>query len=585
MSADLARSHRRFAGPWLSLILFGLAFQIATLPAAPLVAGEPEQLDLGSRVDELYADQHRSDAPGGVVAVIENGRIVHETAFGMADLERGVAITTDSVFEIGSISKQFTAMCILLLELDGKLSVEDDVRKYVKELSEYERPITIRHLLHHTSGIRDIETLIPLAGIPWMNYSSHDDMLELVFRQRGLNFPPGDQYLYSNSGYLLLAEIVERVSGLSLRDFAANRIFEPLGMRSTQFWDHPSQIIERRAIAYEASADGGWDNALWYNPFAGPAGVYTSAGDLARWDANFYDNRLGGGAELIARMETPGLLESGEEIEYAMGLMVESYRDQRMVSHGGAWMGYRASLERFPDQRLTIVALSNGARGLGSFRVANLYLDERLGRPDDEAESETSGPFEPPPTVARPAKELARYEGVYWNETEAVLRRIELRDGALHYVRGEENASPLGALEEGDFVMIGPAMRVDVAFENDAREMTVVVEGQEPLHFQRLEPPSSAASSSLTGSFWSAELDRELQLGLVDGKVVVSWADEATTAPAVMIGTNELLVQEFVAVPWYPQDVRLRLTRDGSGAVVGLTLSCDMVRGVVFEKR
>ena len=171
---------------------------------------------VAEKIDLLFEDVARSDAPGIAVAVIRDGEIVYRNAFGMADLERRVALTPDSVFEIGSVSKQFTAMSILLLEKDGKLSLDDDVRFYVPELPAYERPVTLRHLLHHTSGIRDIETLLPLVGWLYPNYLSPDDQLELIARQRALNFPPGDQFLYSNSGYLLLAEVVGRVSGENL---------------------------------------------------------------------------------------------------------------------------------------------------------------------------------------------------------------------------------------------------------------------------------------------------------------------------------------------------------------------------------
>ena len=180
--------------------------------------------DLTSQVDELFTVYDSYDRPGAAVAVIQNGEIVYQNGFGMADLERSVTITPDSVFEIGSISKQFTAMCLMLLENDGKLTLDDNIRKYIPEMPEYDRQITLRHLLHHTSGVRDVETLIPLAGMHWFNYYSDVQMLELIMRQKGLNFPPGEQFLYSNSGYVLLAQVVSRVSGQSLREFAQKRI-------------------------------------------------------------------------------------------------------------------------------------------------------------------------------------------------------------------------------------------------------------------------------------------------------------------------------------------------------------------------
>ena len=293
-----------------------------TLGLAAGLSAQTETEDLATQVDALFADWVDTDRPGAAVAVIRDGEIVHSNGFGMADLERGVPITVDSVFEIGSISKQFTAMCILLLEHDGKLSVDDDVRDFIPEMPSYEEPITLRHLLNHTSGIRDIETLFPLAGLSYLNEYPDAQQLDLITRQQALNFPPGEEYLYSNSGYLLLRLIVERVSGQSLREFAEERIFDPLGMTRTVFWERPRQIIPGRALAYSPREDGGWDYEVWHLGFQGPAGLYTTVGDLALWDANFYDNRLGGGAALIEKMETPGVLDSGEATDYAAGLVV-----------------------------------------------------------------------------------------------------------------------------------------------------------------------------------------------------------------------------------------------------------------------
>ena len=293
-----------------------------------------ETSDPSSQVDTLFAGWDNDDGPGATVAVIRGGDIVYQKGFGMADLERGVSITTESVFEIGSISKQFTAMCILLLENDRKLTLDDDIRTYIPEMPEYERQITLRHLLHHTSGVRDIETLIPLAGIPWFNVYTDEQKLELIARQKALNFPPGEQFLYSNSGYVLLSLVVSRVSGQSLRDFAEERIFGPLGMEHTVFWDRPGQIVPNRALAYSPQGEDGYRLEMWNMPFAGPAGIYTTVGDLALWDANFYDNKLGGGAELIERMETPGLLENGESCEYAAGLGIRTHNGLQMITHG-----------------------------------------------------------------------------------------------------------------------------------------------------------------------------------------------------------------------------------------------------------
>ncbi len=568
-----------------SVFLFVAA--LAWLPQ--LLVAEAAAVDLAARVDELFADSARSDAPGAAVAVVQDGRIVYQNGFGMADLERGVRIEPESVFEIGSVSKQFAAMSILLLENDGKLSVDDEVRKWIPELPEYEQPITIRHLLHHTSGIRDVETLIPLAGWPWVNYASDAQLLDLITRQKGLNFAPGEQYLYSNSGYVLLAQIVERVSETSFPDFADRRLFEPLEMRSSVFFDDPGQLIAGRAIPYVSDGKGGWELALWNLPFDGPSGLYTTVGDLARWDANFYDNRLGGGQELIEKMTTPGLLANGEAIDYAAGLVIEEFRGRASVSHGGAWMGYRSSMRRLPEERLTVIVLSNASQmPVGTREVLDLYLP-----PEDESEAVPGGEeasIDPPErtNVSLTSAQLAELEGQYWNASSGLLRTIENRDGTLYYARTSGAATELGALDPTAFYMIGPSVEVDVVFElksDEAPTMTVTVEGQEPLFFETLEAPDEAAMGQVAGRYWSEELERQLVLAVEGDGVEVSWSDDDRAVGATFVGADELLVPALVQIPWYTQDVRLVLGRGETGPVKGLTLNCDMVRGVSFVRQ
>jgi CubicO group peptidase (beta-lactamase class C family) len=539
---------------------------------------------ISTQIDELFADWDSSTAPGIVAAVIQDGRIVYENAFGMADLERGVALSPRSALEIGSISKQFTAMCILLLENDGKLSLEDDVRLHIPELPDYGSPITIGQLLHHTSGIRDIETLVPLAGWHYTNYYSPVQQLDLIIRQKNLNFAPGTQFLYSNSGYLLLADIIERVSGQTLREFAEERIFQPLGMRHTVFWDTPGQIVKDRAIPYGPSPEGGYQMELWYLPFAGPSGLYTTVQDLALWDANFYENKLGGGDALIQRKVTPGTLLDGESTHYAAGLAVSDYGGQTVFEHGGAWMGFRAQMSRFPERLLTVIMLSNASSvGVSVSSIAELFQQSEGGTPETESTS-----YEEPSTIDLPPTTLREFEGTYWNEDGLLLRTIEVREGVLHYVRSEESATELGAIEAGGFVMVGVGARVDVEFAagsgTAAQSMTVTIEGEEPLPFERLELRPAESQAGHEGRYWSDELERELRLEIEDGELHLAWADQGPRVPIVQVGPDDFLARQFVAIPWNPQDVRILVERDDTNQVTGLSLSCDMVRGVSFVK-
>lgn len=546
-------------------------------------ASTSETPDLASKVDELFTVYDSDDQPGAAVAVIKNGEIVYQKGFGMADLERSVPITPESAFEIGSISKQFTAMCIMLLENDSKLTLDDNVRKYIPEMPEYERQITLRQLLHHTSGVRDIETLIPLAGMHWFNYYSEEQMLELITRQKGLNFPPGEQFLYSNSGYILLAQIVSRVSGQSLREFAQKRIFGPLGMKHTTFWDQPGQIVPNRALAYATEGENEYRLEMWNMPFAGPAGIYTTVGDLALWDANFYDNKLGGGAALITKMEAPGLLKTGEPTQYAAGLSIGTHSGLPMIAHDGAWMGYRTAMRRYPEQHLSILILSNtDSVKVSSSEIANLYLEDNF----IPSEQQSQG-YQAPIAIDLEAKVLAGHEGAYWSESGSLLRTIEVRDGKLHYVRSADNATELGSWKDGSFFMVGIESQVNIAFHGsgESRTMTVEVNKGEPLLFVTLPALSEDVPASYTGDYWSTELQRELQLSVEGSEIFASWADEGTRTSGRLVSIDDILFPQFVSVPWYPQDIRLHIEHDETGAIIGFSLGCDMVRGVSFEKR
>lgn len=348
------------------------------LGAAPLAA----QADsLGAEVDRIFAPYAAPGSPGCAVGVVRDGRLVLARGYGTADLARGTAITSRTSFYIASTSKQFTAASIALLERQGKLSLDDDVRKYVPELPDYGARVTLRHLLHHTSGLRDYLVLLSLAGRPLDRPWTDADILELLGRQRALNFEPGSEFLYSNSGYLLLATVVRRVSGQSLREFARDQLFVPLGMRVSHFHDEPGHEMRGAALGYAPRPGGGYRAAsLPRFALVGDGGIYTTVEDLARWDANFYHNRVGGAA-LQQALHSSTALAAGDTLSYALGLTLGSYRGLRTVGHAGSFQGFRAELLRFPDARFSSIVLCNVATADPTAlarQVADAYLADRL---------------------------------------------------------------------------------------------------------------------------------------------------------------------------------------------------------------
>jgi CubicO group peptidase (beta-lactamase class C family) len=354
------------------LAIFAVALPWAAAKAAPQPPQKQQQ-----QVDALFAKWQRPDTPGAVVEVIQDGKVVLNKAYGMADLERNVPMTAATGMTVGSMSKQFTAFSIQLLAQDGKLSLDDDIRKYVPEVPDFGHTITIKHLLHHTSGLRDYFGLMLMTGWRGDDVITREDGLALVKRQRALNFAPGQEHLYSNTGYMLLGLIVERVSGKPLADFARERIFAPLGMRHTRFLHGYGSIVPQRASSYVPSATGGYDYVAVGDSADGAGGLVTTAGDLALWDRNFYDGRVGGKA-LVARMLATGVLNDGKSINYASGLIVDAHRGRRMVEHSGGIAGFQAQLMRFPDQRLSVVVLANTS-DLDVYqvtrRIADIYLE------------------------------------------------------------------------------------------------------------------------------------------------------------------------------------------------------------------
>ncbi len=348
--------------------------------------------DKTEKVDKLFAPWSKTTSPGAALAIIKDGRVIFKHGYGMAKIEDGIVMTPDKVFDIGSVSKQFTATCVVLLLRQGKLGLDDPVRKYLPELPDYGKPITIRHLLHHTSGLRDYNALLDLAGFrPDSDCPNVDEALEIIARQKKLNSPPGEEFSYTNTGYFLLSQIVERVSGQSLNVFAQKNIFRPLGMTSTLYQDDHTQIIRNRASGYAPSEKGfkldmsNWDET-------GDGNVYTTVEDLCLWDKALTEGKLG--RDVAAQLLTTGTLNNGKKITYAFGLVVSEYKGLKIVEHGGAWAGFRAAIVRFPDQRFSVICLAN----LGTInpsnlalRVADIYLADKLKEPAKPEEKKAEG--------------------------------------------------------------------------------------------------------------------------------------------------------------------------------------------------
>ena len=402
--------------------------------AAAGSSAEAQKFPPNPKVDHIFAEWDKPDSPGCVVGVVQNGRFIYERGYGMANLDYDIPNAPEMVYYVGSVSKQFTAAAIGLLVLDGKIALDDDIRKYFPEMPDYGSTITVRHLVHHTSGIRDVYGIMNVAGLRMEDIYSDSEAVALIARQKALNFKPGAQHLYSNSGYFLLSQLVRRVTGKSLREFADERMFQPLGMTHTHFHDDPGHVMKKRAMSYERDERGEYRISYLQNfDKIGAGGLYTNMEDLRKWDENYYTHKVGGDA-LQKLIHTRGVLTSGDTLPYAFGNNVDSYRGLRTTEHGGALMGYKAHIYRFPDQHFTVLETCNlGAINTGPLAeaVAEVYLGDKMGPKQQRAVAQRPAAEGPMPGGAN--TDFANFAGDYYSEEVDATYHVAYRDGRLTY--------------------------------------------------------------------------------------------------------------------------------------------------------
>jgi len=531
----------------------------------------PAQLadSIARRVDSVFIAFDKPTSPGCALGIYNAGEIAYTRGYGSANLEHGIAITPRTVFDLGSTSKQFTAMSVTLLEQDGKLSLDDDVRRWIPELPVYPKRVTIRQLVHHTSGLRDYLTLMWLRGVNFDGVTTAGDALSLIVRQREANFEPGSEYLYSNSGYFLLSEIVRRASGKTLAEFARERIFAPLGMHGTHYHDDHTMIVPNRATGYAQRDSGHFQISMSGFEQIGDGSVMTTVEELARWDRNFYDGRVGGRA-LVAAMHVPARLTSGRTLEYASGLVVGQYRGLRTVRHGGSWAGYRAELLRFPEQRTSVAVLCNYSRsgpGRLAQRVADVILRAQLSPSSaagqaTSAERLTGGPA---------AMDIGRYVGAFRNAATDDIRTISRQGDTLRIDYGDGEVSVLRPLGDGRFAVEGTSW--EVRFSSPAA-LVEEVPNQPSVTFLRFERarPSARELNVYAGAYYSDELDVRWTIATDSGGLV-----------ARIPGGDTLRLAPTVRDAFVGDGVVMKFRRTG-GRITGALLHSGRVRNIVFSR-
>jgi CubicO group peptidase (beta-lactamase class C family) len=554
---------------------------LLTVTATTALGQEPPA-SMADQVDAVFAEWDVPGSPGCALGVIEDGEFIYRRGYGMASLELDTPISSSTVFYIGSTSKQFVSASILLAAEQGHLSVDDDIRIYVPEIPDYGNSVTIRHLLHHTSGLRDYLTLWSLAGEEIADIHGADEALEMIARQNALNFEPGGEYLYSNSGYFMLSVIIERATGKSLREFAHENIFQPLGMENTHFHDDHTHIVKGRAIGHLKREDGSIALAMSNFAQVGSGGLYTSVDDLLAWDRNYYDNTLGEGG-LIDRMLVRGVLNDGDTLSYAAALQVGEYKGLRTVSHGGALGGYRAQLLRFPDQRFSVICLCNLApmnpTGLAR-QVADIYLADELEVAPEAPVAEEAAEPEPEPEpefVALADAQLEALAGAYRDRSDRTIIEVSVEEGKLK-VQGPGIVFHMSPLSESHFVAVDAPVKVEARFERrDPGRPSLVhvdVEGEAPMEFEPIElfKPDASQLAEYAGEYYSEELDKTWELVVKEDALYLAAEPDDPLAPTVR--------DEFTL-----SYVTMTFLRDEAGRITGMTLDAGRVRGIQFSRR
>jgi CubicO group peptidase (beta-lactamase class C family) len=514
------------------------------------------------RVDEIFSVYDKAGSPGCALGVIRDGAFMYRKGYGTASLELGVPLSSQSVFYMGSVSKQFTAASVVLAAEQGLLSLDDNIRKYIPELPDYGRPVTLRQMLHHTSGFRDVLGLLDMSGRSALDLHPTAELIDLVARQKALNYEPGAEYLYSNSNYFLLAEVVKRATKKPLSVFAAENIFQPLGMTHTRFYDDHTVVLPGRIPAYAPGERGSFlvDWSTNYDNVGG-GGLMSSVDDLLLWDRNFYDNRLGKGT-LLKEMQTRGVLNDGKQISYALGLEIGTYRGLPTVEHDGALFGYRTEILRFPAQRFTVLCLCNLATaspGRLSRKVADVYLAKEL-------QAET-GPLQSPAVGA--VSDLSTFAGRYLERRSHSVFSFAVSAGTL--VAQGETLRPISSnrFEGGGWI---------VTFDSSDSIMKATISQGDEIWFAGARISeihlNAADLAAYAGAYKSTELDATYKLSVENGSLVlrISW-----NAP---LNLDPLVRDEFEN-----GDLgTLVFHRDANDRVSGLSMFQGRIRNVTFEK-
>ncbi|WP_276482475.1 serine hydrolase domain-containing protein [Paraflavitalea pollutisoli] len=519
-----------------------------------------------NKINGIFSFFAAGNRPGCAVAIARHGQVVFSKGYGLANLEYNIPNTANTIFHIASESKQYVAFCMLLLEKEGKLSLDDDIRKYLEYVPDFGKKITIRHLIYHTSGLRDQWQLLANAGWQLDDVITQEHVIKLIAKQQALNFTPGDEWMYCNTGYTLMAEIVKKVSGLSLRDYTQKNIFEPLGMKDTHFHDNYTEIVPGRSYSYNLRGDGKYQHAVLSYSIVGATSLFTTVLDELKWVNNLNTGTVGG-KDLVEKMLQPGVLNDGRKLNYAFALNLGKYKGWQQIGHGGSDAGYRTYACRFPEQGWEIVVFSNyGMANPVGFtnQIADLLLGASKPEPKDEEVYITD-------SVA-----LKRFVGKYYGERGD---RLELffKEGKL-YRRSPEAVVQLADKGNDRYKMAtgGVIIAGKQSWQGDSLLHWQVETANGVLSFQRQPAVAQPVTEEFTGRYYNEETEAYYTIGFNAGKLTLGHRKFANA------DLTYIAPDQFTGPHWWMSHIRF--IRDKRNKIIAFEVNAGRVQHLRYGK-
>jgi len=548
-----------------------LLFRIPSSSGSVLFRTVPDSIR--AKIDKLFAEYDNKKSPGCAVGIVMGDTLIFARGYGMANLEYDIPITPETAFQVASVSKQFTAYCTLLLAKEGKLKLNDDVRKYLAWFPNMHAKITIRNLLNHTSGIRDQWQLMVISGTRLEDVITQEHIIKLLSEQRTLNFRPGEQYSYSNSGYTIMAEIIGTITHHSLRQYSDSAIFRPLGMNDTHFLDDYREIIENRSYSYGRIDSNNFVNSILNYANVGATNLFTNVRDMSRWIMNFYEPKVGDRRD-IELLTRNSILNDSTVLNYGLGIGLEPYKGLRQFSHSGADAGYRTNISVFPDLRMGFIVFSNLADFdpvAKTHAIADLFLNDSA----KENQSSLKEPADSTQAILSDTLSVMKFLGHYISD-EGIPLKLNLNDKKLYYQIYDETKLLVKDSSNVYSIFGSPEIRFILNFQQNDTSIEIL-SANSYFHltkYNKYNTQDDKFLSLYTGSYYSPELDTKYNIVLRDHELWLTNSKYNRTKLALV--NEDHLTNGF----WWMN--HLRIMRNNRGLITGFEVNCGRINHLQF---